>query len=218
MKIAPIAIVLLGLSIGGCATSNISYDPPAQRSVVNKIDINEPFDVVWDRLVRKLSEDFFVINNIEKSSKIINVSFSSSQPYQFVDCGFTTRTFENVRGKQTFSYKAADSSSYITTGNGNIAFRVSRSTKLEGRSNIYVSPVDATKTSVSINTKYVFSVKLNLLTLDGAPGGSIPDQTVDFTTKDPGTFHLVDQNQPAVKCSANGVLEDKILRYVRGEN
>ena len=89
-KINIVFICLITLS--GCATSSLNYSPPSTSyTIKHSVQINEDFEVVWDRLVKNLASDFFVINNIEKNSRIINVSFSASKPTDFVDCGITTR-------------------------------------------------------------------------------------------------------------------------------
>ena len=49
--------------VGGCATSSYIYTPPTSLSTPeNEVVLNEPFEVVWDRMVKNLSADFFVIN------------------------------------------------------------------------------------------------------------------------------------------------------------
>ena len=71
--------LILILILGGCATSSINYTPPEITKIDNQVTIDEDFEIVWDRLVKNLASDFFVINNIEKSSRIINVSFSTNR-------------------------------------------------------------------------------------------------------------------------------------------
>jgi hypothetical protein len=79
--------------ISGCATKQVAarYVPGPQTTVQNEVIVREPFSKVWDTLVRELAKSFFVINNIEKESRIINVSFFTQTPQDYADCGRTYR-------------------------------------------------------------------------------------------------------------------------------
>mgnify|MGYP001286665185 CR=1 FL=1 len=191
------------LVLSGCATSTANYTPPKEHSVVNTKSINKPFDTVWDSLVRELSSDFFVINNIDKNSRLINISFSSMRPSEFVDCGSTSRTFTNARGEQSYNYQTADSSNFTFTNNQSHAFNVKRTTKLEGRTNIYVAP-EGSGTNVTVNTKYVITVNTLATTFDGRLAGN------DTFVFDPSTKQGFSNGE--IKCFATGVIEARILR------
>ncbi len=55
----------------GCATSTFNYSPPLETKIQNTKQVDLPFDTVWDQLVKQLSTDFFVINNIDKNSRLM---------------------------------------------------------------------------------------------------------------------------------------------------
>ncbi len=97
-----ITTLLALLVLGACATSGASYRQPATYNIETERMLDTPFADVWDMYVAKLSESFFVINNISKDSRLINVSFSVDRPSEFVDCGHATRTSSHpATGKQT---------------------------------------------------------------------------------------------------------------------
>lgn len=192
--------------VGGCATSTDSYMPPPERGdIQNSKVVPQPFDHVWDQLVRKLSSDFFVINNIDKNSRLINLSFSAQRPSEYVDCGNTTRSFTNAQGTRNYSYNTADSAIFAYANPQGQVFNVNRRTRLEGRTNIYVAP-EGVGTLVTVNTKYVLNLDMEAFTLDGRPAGR-QNYVADVSTKTPGGF---DQ----VKCRARGVIEERILSLV----
>ena len=156
--------LFLGLAITGCATaakSTFVHTQGTQTAVENEIVVKKPFDEVWDKLVGELSKSFFVINNIEKASRIINVSFSVDAPQDYIDCGRSTREY---KGKK-FDYAIAEDSYFETERqiqvNQYAELKVNRDTKLEGRTNIYVAP-EGEFTKVSVNTRYIFSVTSDL--------------------------------------------------------
>lgn len=204
MKRCTIALICLAVMLSGCATSKMDYVEPQVIRVENTKVVNQPFDLVWDKLVRNLSSDFFVINNIDKNSRLINISFSSHKPSEFVDCGRSNRSFQNARGSENYSYATADSAAFSSTNPQGHAFNVKRTTKLEGRSNIYVAP-EGSGTSIVVNTKYVISVVISATGFDGRPGG-IETATFDLSTKQPFVS--------PVTCYANGRVERKILDFV----
>jgi hypothetical protein len=88
------------------------------------------------------SPNLSVINNISKDSRLINVSFSSNKPNDYVDCGQTSRRSNHpATGDQQFVYNVADSSSYNAGQDGtNVLWNLNRRTKLDGRANIYIAP------------------------------------------------------------------------------
>ncbi|WP_156326586.1 hypothetical protein [Pseudomonas sp. NBRC 111127] len=199
-----VVLLLAGGTLVGCATSSMDYSPPTPAAVPNTRSVSTDFEKSWDQLVRQLSSDFFVINNIDKSSRLINVSFSTSRPSEYVDCGSTLRKFSNARGEQVYNYVTADSAKFAVT-NQNAAFNVSRETKLEGRVNIYVAPGKG-GTDISVNTKYVFTVNAKIFGFDGSPV-TVNPTTIDFSTKSPYT-------SPDLTCYARGTLESRILDMV----
>ena len=192
------------LSLTGCATSTLNYYEPPVGDIQNTVQINEDFEIVWDRLVKNLASDFFVINNIEKNSKIINVSFSSNNPENFVTCGNTFRTFKNARGEANYNYDPAQSTNYTMTDNNGMVFHCRRNAKLNGRVNIYVSPNDK-GTLVNVNSKYILDVSLNFVNVYNQPSGN-QNFSADFSTK--STY-----SNSEIICRAKGIIESKILQY-----
>ena len=189
------------LSLTACATSGTSsFDyrqPTLGNTVANTVTVNQPFDAVWDRLVERLATGFFVINNIDKSSRLINLSFSTNTPEEYVNCGRTQRHFEFKGEKREYDYAVAADSEYKATGKWGAynhltaVYDVSRNTDLEGRINVYVAPLSGGQTKVSVNTKYVLTVSTSGIATgynvfgtqqqqQRVPGSS---NTVSFTTQ-----------------------------------
>jgi hypothetical protein len=79
-KIIVLIIAMLAL---GCATQGISrhlYYENKPVQVKNEIVVAKPYTQVWDIMVKEIAKSFFVINNIDKESRIINISFSTVLP------------------------------------------------------------------------------------------------------------------------------------------
>ncbi len=159
------------LAISGCATqgkSTSQYTEGTKVPIANEISVQGSYSVVWDALVRDLAKSFYVINNIDKESRIINVSFSSNKAEDYVDCGRTVRTFVDGDNSDRYEYAVASRSTFkvATSRQEHPAFSnyvdFSREPTLEGRANIYIAPStsDAARTTISVNTRYVLSIKV----------------------------------------------------------
>ena len=199
-------IVLGCLGISACATSKIDYTAPTITKINNVSEVNEPFDDVWKRLVKNLSADFFVINNIEKESNIINVSFSASPPSRYVDCGTSRREFSNARGENVYIYNPSDSAKYTLTNNQGHLFNAVRSTNLTGSINIYVAEND-NSTSISVNAKYVIKGGVKFYNAYNNFAGE-EQWSLNLSTNQPQL-----KNENGVTCVSTGVIESKILGY-----
>src|SRR5262245_17756488 len=134
-------VIALALFISACA-GELMYEPPsASSSRPNLKQLSKSKDAVWDALIPALSKQFFVINNLDKSSGLINVSYSGD-PLSYVDCGMIHSYVKNARGERNYNFPASKTSqSYEVMVNGQL-FGVRRNVSLEGRMNIIVSQAD----------------------------------------------------------------------------
>lgn len=190
----------------GCATSSMDYAPPPDYSVKNQKIINEPFDSTWKKFLQSISGTFFVINNIEKDSGIINVSFSAAKPSDYVDCGVVTRTYWGTEGSPKYVFNYADSQTYLFTSPEHLKFVASRQGKLDGRVNILFTPENSLSTKMTVNAIYTVSVqeayRRNAF-VDNSYAGSFTESTT-FTSQNPS-------NQNGIICKSRGILEKRVL-------
>lgn len=203
----------LGLSLTACAKHSTEYSAPEIVTVETKRVSNKKFDKFWDEYVEKLAESFFVINNISKESRIINVSFSTNTPSDYIDCGKDHRTsFHPTTGEEVFDYNVTDDSIYNMGVDGtNFLSSVTRITALEGRANLYIAPYHATKTQIKANAKYVFKTNISgyLNTGHAIPAKNV---MVDFTSTQPG---IANYPSATVTCASNGKLESRLLGLIQ---
>ncbi len=230
-------VVLTGMLLGGCATQGVNSQQHERMSVTkvnNELQVPRAQSEVWDTLVKELSKSFYVINNIDKESRIINVSFSSNSPEEYVDCGITHRTYTQGDKNETYDYETAASSQFkaATARQPMKQFAyyvvVRRETSLDGRSNIYVAPSEKDKnsTTITVNTRYVFNLKVRGDIFAQNVAGKIisvnrlPEETSTamFNTNQPGSFR---SHGPAgdemIMCGSKGKLEAEILGMIKGQ-
>ena len=226
-----IAIIGLSFFLAGCAgktaTYNLDYTIPEKTIINNEVIVTSNYDETWSDLVGEMSKSFYVINNIDKESRLINLSFSiTNNISDYVDCGVSNKSFSLVDVNENISYKTADKSVNYTYSTRNSAppnttyFKLFRSPSLEGRANVYVAP-QGDSTIVSVNTRYIWDVKISYEEYMYMPlynsynlvrnkqrdtSGNV--EPVSFNTNDVGS------NDGGVTCVATGKFEKEILDII----
>lgn len=209
--------VLIAATLAGCATK-VDYRPPSLASVPsNSKVVDKPIDEVWTKAVPAIGKQFFVINNLDKSSGLMNLSYSGS-PEQYVDCGHLNLQDQKASGVQTQSFPAAAADREYWMSNGVKTFRVKRKMALEGRMNLIFESLGKSQTRVTANTKYVLT--RDVQAIDGANVFKLPSDVIGFNTGGAAVFPTTDQNgresgQPAIECRPTGALERSVLDLVQ---
>jgi hypothetical protein len=224
-------VALASVALTGCAsqgTNNFNYTPSATNHIDNEIQVTAPYSQVWDKLVRELSKSYFVINNIDKESRILNLSFTTTEPTEYADCGRSHRTYTRGDQVENFDYPLAGSSVTkiaLKNNEGPAFFKyavIKRDVTLEGRTNVYLAPMeeDKNKTIVTVNTRYVLQVKINQRAYsEHFLNGNLYDRgehgdaiTYAFNTNQP-----VEKTSEGLttKCAATGKMEKDILGLVK---
>ena len=217
--------------ITGCATPGVntsSYTKHDPKKITNEMQVDQSYSLVWDKLVRELSKSFYVINNIDKESRIINISFSSQTPSEFVDCGETHRTYTHRKEMANYDYNTADPATFKFAEMARDAFSyyaiVRRDSSLEGRANIYLAPLENNKekTTVAVNTRYILTFNVTYDNYAEHINGNISYQgqrphaaplILSFNTNQP-TEHVFDDGLKVV-CFSNGKLEHDVLQILQ---
>jgi len=216
----------------GCASIpasyNVDYTPPLLTSINNEKVSSLSFDEVWDDLVADLSKTFYVINNIDKQSRLLNVSFRiTSSINDYVDCGESIKQFSLASKEQNISYNVADSSSYFTSSTvqnnvpNTIYFEYFRIPSLEGRANIYVAPVE-NGTQIMVNSRYSwifrgeYDTYLYMPLYDSHSKQASVGRRLDTGIVEPISFNTnqLGGNIGGVQCISTGKFERDILNLL----
>lgn len=228
--LALIAVLALSACAGPGMSTYKHQEPGAVADVSNTVIVHAPFDVVWEELVGSLATSFFVINNLSKSSRLINLSFSTDTPEEFITCGTSHRTFKFNGKSHTYTYLTASDSDFKYAAkwgaynNLPLVAKVHRDTSLEGRINVYLEPQSSNKTKVSVNAKYIFTVAVSGMATGYNAFGTIqtqhllPEQsnTISFNTGRTGTMKSpTNGDTHSVVCYATGKLEQYILKRAK---
>lgn len=231
-KIRYVTTLGILLLAGGCATkgtSTIDRIAPNAPTFTYEKTVNRTHDEAWDILVRNMAKSFFVINNIDKNSRIINLSYSSDRPQDYVDCGRSKRTFSDGKVTQTYEHGNVDNIATYkvapTTQEDPRFSSVStiiRKATLDGRANVYVAP-ESNGTLISVNAKSVVRISLSGEMVTSNFAGQVMARrgltpaTVDVTGVTRGGTEntvVVGTNLEKITCYSTGNLEKAILELI----
>ena len=131
-----VCVFLLGCVSGTYTDPNLN-NSPANYSVT----LSQPYDEVWKRLVTYASTSFFAIDNFEKDSGLMTLTFGSSEPSKYVDCG----TFKISSPAATFEGPYVDYMKKYSQG------------VLNGKMNIAVIEQSPSSTMVQVRARYILT-------------------------------------------------------------
>ena len=203
---------LVGMAtLTGCA-GKVDYISPTTPTANNNSKIvSKPRDEVWNTVVPALGKQFFVINNLDKSSGLINVSYSGD-PEKYVDCGSVSSYVKNARGERRYAFPAASKAQNYEVMQGGMLYQVSRKMDVEGRVNLIFEDMGNNKTKVTANTRYL--VKRGITTMQpGGPTGHSSD-SISFNSGGSSSFPAAADGR-ATECVSTGALEAAILSTVQ---
>jgi len=198
-----LCVVAVLVSVG-CGTQQ--YNAPSASVVkpdANSVTINKPFEQVWSHTIPQIGKSFFVINNIDKSSGILNISYNGD-PQTYVDCG----TFHSKVGSQEQDTPVAAAHAQWTGPSGGILpARYSQTVTLDGRMNIVFERLSDTQTKVTVNSRYVITYNVTKQVGNYPPVSN--QETTAFNTA--GEGHIGTRGT----CQPNGKFEQDVLALVQ---
>jgi len=206
MNKSVVAFLLLGLS--ACA-GKLEYTPPiGNGNVVTQISVDKSKTELWDSVIASLSKDFFVINNIEKDSGFINVSYSGA-PSSFIDCGEISSYVKNAAGERTYRFGGEKENQIYELMTDGLYF-IDRNMKLEGRINLVVREDSASASTLTANVLYTVTRTVRIRSAAGGQGAF--SDSVTFNSKGVGMFPSPSSGREGLRCVPTGALERRLLQ------
>lgn len=142
----------------GCVS--VDYSPPTQN---NKPDnytkiVKQSYDQVWKTLIQYTAGTFFAIEDFEKDSGLMILSFGASNPEKYITGG-------RWKAKNLSQEFNGDYVEYISIYGGGT---------LKGKMNIVVTEIDPGTTKITVNARYIFSANHgNIWSFDSGSCGTI---------------------------------------------
>lgn len=159
----------------------------------------------------ELGKQFFVINNLDKSSGLINISYSGD-PEKYIDCGNITSFVKNARGERTYNFPGAKASQQYEIMDSLGLFFIDRKMLLDGRVNLIFEEISPTQTRVTANTRYSVHRDQTIRTVV-TPYPQVFSDNVSFNSGSKGQFPT-NANGEFTECAPTGRLERDILSAI----
>ena len=133
-------------------TENVGkYVPPNidDTNFKNSLITNKNFDETWTSVIDFVNDSFFKIENLDKDSGLLTLSFGSKEAEKFIDCG----DFEYTLFFTGEEFKG----SYIDYAKSGLL------AVLDAKMNINIQKIDNESSKISINTNYTYSTQQTAL-------------------------------------------------------
>jgi hypothetical protein len=214
MKMRLLVAIVTLLGVAACAGKVDYIRPTTQVAPSSNVKtIERPREAVWNASVPELGKQFFVINNLDKSSGLMNISYTGD-PERYIDCGRITSFVKNAQGERTYAFAGAKAQQVYEIMNPGVGlFFIDRRMNLEGRLNLIFEEVGPTTTRITANTRYVVT---RTQTIRNA-ANNFPQtgaDTISFNTTAGAAFPGNSQGQSA-ECVSTGALEREVLSAVK---
>ena len=183
-------------------TENVGkYVPPNidDTNFKNSVIINKNFDETWTSVIDFVSDSFFKIENLDKDSGFLTLSFGSKGVEDFIDCGDFEYTLFFTGEEFKGSYI-----DYAKTGLLAV---------LEAKMNIDIQKIDNESTKISINTNYTFSTQHALGYYDPKL-----NQTYSFVSGGYQTINVINPisgSIPTRTCRSTNFAENTIFDVIK---
>jgi len=207
-------IATLSLCVAACAGKVDYIRPTAQVAPSSNVRLVErPRDAVWNSSVPELGKQFFVINNLDKPSGLMNISYTGD-PERYIDCGKITSYVKNAQGERTYNFAGAKAQqSYEIMEPSAGLFFLDRRMNLEGRVNLIFEEVGPNTTRVTANTRYVATRTQTVRNVaNNFPQTST--ESISFNSGGSASFPANSKGQSA-ECVSTGALEREILSAIK---
>ena len=203
-----ITSLVITILLSSCAvqkeklTENVGkYFPPNidETNFKNSIITNKNFDETWTSLIDFVSDSFFKIENLEKDSGLLTLSFGSKEAENFIDCG----DFEYTLFFTGEEFKG----SYIDYAKSGLL------AVLEAKMNINIRKIDNESTKISINTKYTYSTQHALGYYDPELNQTYSFESGGYQTID--VINPIKGSIPTRTCKSTNFAENAIFNLIQ---
>ena len=183
-------------------TENIGkYIPPNIDNInfKNSTISNKNFDETWNSILDYVNDSFFKIENLEKDSGLLTLSFGAKEAEKFIDCG----DFEYTLFFTGEEFKGT----YIDyTKSGLLAV-------LEAKMNINIEKIDNESSKISINTNYTYSTQHALGYYDPKLNQSYSFESGGYQTIN--VINPIKGSIPTRTCKSTNFAENVIFNVIK---
>ena len=200
--------LVMAIVLSSCAvekeklTENIGkYVPPNidDTNFKNSVITNKDFDEAWTSITDFVNNSFFKIENLEKDSGLLTLSFGSKEAENFIDCG----DFEYTLFFTGEEFKG----SYIDYAKSGLL------AVLEAKMDVNIQKIDNETTKISINTNYKYSTQHALGYYDPKLNQTYSFESGGYQTID--VINPIKGSIPTRTCKSTNFAENAILNVIK---
>ena len=183
-------------------TENVGkYVPPNIEDTNFKdfVITNNNFDETWTSIFDFVNDSFFKIENLEKDSGLLTLSFGSKEAEKFIDCG----DFEYTLFFTGEEFKG----SYIDYAKSGLL------AVLEAKMNINIQKIDNESTKLSLNTNYTYSTQHALGYYDPKLNQTYSFKSGGYQTID--VINPIKGSIPTRTCKSTNFAENTIFNLIK---
>ena len=183
-------------------TENIGkYVPPNidDTNFKNSTIANKNFDETWNSILDFVNDSFFKIENLEKDSGLLTLSFGAKEAEKFIDCG----DFEYTLFFTGEEFKG----SYIDYAKSGLL------AVLEAKMNINIDKIDNESTKLSIKTNYTYSTQHALGYYDPKLNQTYSFESGGYQTID--VINPIKGSIPTRTCKSTNFAENAIFNVIK---
>ena len=183
-------------------TENVGkYVPPNidDTNFKNYVITNKSFDETWTSVIDFVNDSFFKIENLEKDSGLVRLSFGSKKAKNFIDCGYFEYTLFFTGEKFKGSYIDYAKSGLLAV--------------LAAKMYVNIREIDNESTKISINTNYTYSTQHALGYYDPKL-----NQTYSFESGGYQTINVINPIKgsiPTRTCKSTNFAENAIFNVIK---
>lgn len=220
--------LLSALALGCTAPRHSGDDFVYQRlppvgELESSVRVDADPDVVWQRLVARLTESSLFITEIDRDSRLITAEFSAPNPGDYLDCGTAEAEYVERNDTAQTRLRLAEGGriewgTYRRTFAGaEVESRASvdLTARLDGGVNVYVAPVQG-GTEVVVNARYMLGITHAGARRAGGPQDDLGLNAVyAFTTHGREEYRTPSAVVAVLRCTPTGDLEHRVLDMAR---
>ena len=183
-------------------TENVGkYVPPNidDNNFKNSVITNRNFNDTWTSVIDFVENSFFKIENIDKDSGLLTLSFGSKETENFIDCG----DFEYTLFFTGEEFKG----SYIDYAKSGLL------AVLEAKMSINIRKIDNESTKISINTNYTYSTQHALGYYDPKLNQTYSFESGGYQTID--VINPIKGSIPTRTCKSTNFAETAIFNAIK---
>lgn len=196
-----VTIPLILVLLAGC-TSYV-HKKPDEVTINNEKIINQSTDKVWANLFNQLYTDSFTVNSVDKNTGIINVTFKTDRPVNYIDCGIVKTNYRSSdKTNHEYTYNYADSTEYLHDHNGQ-AYNAEVKSDMEATITATVSPKNEYSIA-TIDVAYKLIRKTTSTNEIDKTSLPVKEEVFEFSTMKP-------YKSEDISCISTGVIEQNLL-------